>query len=91
MWSEMAAPEPCSPPDRLLGAPIPVQMAWQHIPDEDLERHYLGKATERVGTRTLEEYLLACLLWVERAEESQDRVPAANRIENASASFAKVR
>lgn len=62
------AREPC--------ATIPVQMAGQHISDEDLERYYLGMVTNEAELAPLEEHLLACSSCVERAEDAQDRVDA---------------
>jgi hypothetical protein len=51
-------------------ATIPVQMAWQHISDEDLERYHLGMVTDESELAPLEEHLLACSSCAERAEEA---------------------
>ena len=57
-------------------ATIQIQMAWQHISDDDLERYYLGMLTDESELAPLEEHLLACPPCVKRAEEAQDRVDA---------------
>jgi hypothetical protein len=51
-------------------ATIPVQMAWQHISDEDLGRYHLGMVTDESELAPLEEHLLGCPRCVERAEEA---------------------
>jgi hypothetical protein len=45
-------------------------MAWQHISDDDLERYYLGMATDESDLAPLEEHLLACSSCAERTEEA---------------------
>jgi anti-sigma factor RsiW len=49
-------------------------MNWQHITDHDLERYYLGMASDDIELARIEEHLLACPECVARAEESNRRV-----------------
>ena len=53
-----------------------VRMAWQHIPNEDLEKYHLGMVTDESELGALEEHLLVCSLCVKHAEEAQDYVDA---------------
>jgi hypothetical protein len=57
-------------------ATIPVQMAWQHIADVDLERYHLGMVKDEAELAPLEEHLLACEACAERAEEAAAYVDA---------------
>jgi hypothetical protein len=65
-----------SPPPHEHCATILVQMAWQHILNEDLERYYLGMVTDESELASLEEHLLACPSCVDRAEEAENYVDA---------------
>jgi hypothetical protein len=49
---------------------IRVEMAREHISDEDLERYYLGMVTEESELALLEEHLLACSSCAERFEDA---------------------
>jgi hypothetical protein len=51
-------------------ATIRVQMPWEHISDEDLERYYLGMVTDESELAPLEAHLLACSSCAERVEEA---------------------
>ena len=51
-------------------------MAWQHIPDDDFERYYLGMIPEAPELDLLEEHILACAICAERAAASDEYVDA---------------
>jgi anti-sigma factor RsiW len=49
-------------------------MNWQHIPDHDLERFYLGMVSDEIELARLEEHLLACPECAARADASDQFV-----------------
>jgi len=53
-----------------------VFMEWQHIPDHDLERYYLGMVKDETELATLEGHILGCGSCAERADKIQDYVDA---------------
>ncbi|HEX7423428.1 MAG TPA: hypothetical protein VF311_06020 [Terriglobales bacterium] len=49
---------------------------FNHLSDDDLERHYLGMIADESEMAPLEEHLLACPSCVERAASTQEYVDA---------------
>lgn len=53
---------------------LPHQIGTDHISDHNLERYYLGMVKDDEELAIIEDHLLACPKWVERAEESEEYV-----------------